>query len=118
MAADPGSATPDEREEGTFVLATWPYLLDAGRLQDGEPHLAGTAREPRAYLSANAAKTLGAEPGASVTVSSERGSITLPLAVADMPDDVVFLPTNSPGCHVRKDLAPGSGASVKVEVAS
>jgi NADH-quinone oxidoreductase subunit G len=114
----PEAPAPAQREEGQYVLATWPYLLDNGRLQDGEPHLAGTARQARAYLSANALKTLGAEPGASVTVSSERGSITLPVAVADMPDSVVFLPTNSKGCAVRTDLAPGSGAVVTVEVAS
>ena len=31
---------------GEAVLATWSQLLDAGRLQDGEPFLAGTARPP------------------------------------------------------------------------
>jgi NADH-quinone oxidoreductase subunit G len=115
--AAPSATEPAEREEGTFVLATWPHLLDNGRLQDGEPHLAGTARQARAFLSAGAAKALGADAGASVTVSSERGSITVPLAIADMPDDVEFLPTNSRDCAVRRDLAPGSGAVVKVEVA-
>ena len=29
--------------DGQAVLATWHHLLDAGRLQDGEPFLAGTA---------------------------------------------------------------------------
>jgi len=28
------------------VLATWHNLLDSGRMQDGEPNLAGTARRP------------------------------------------------------------------------
>ena len=31
---------------GEAVLAGWRMLLDAGRLQDGEPYLAGTARTP------------------------------------------------------------------------
>ena len=31
---------------GEAVLAGWRMLLDDGRLQDGEPHLAGTARTP------------------------------------------------------------------------
>ena len=35
-------------------------LLDAGRLQDGEPHLAGTARPPVARLSAATAAEIGA----------------------------------------------------------
>ena len=108
----------DDAAEGEWTLATWPYLLDAGRLQDGEPHLAGTARAARAFVSAASLKELGVEPGADVTVSSDRGSVTLPVEVADMPDRVVFLPTNSRGCAVRTDLAPGSGARVKVEAAS
>jgi NADH-quinone oxidoreductase subunit G len=116
-APDPAEAAPLP-EEGGAVLATWPYLLDSGRLQDGEPNLAGTARSARAYVSATTAKEAGVEPGASVTVSSERGSITLPLAVAEMPDRVVFLPTNSTGCAVRRDLAPGAGAVVTLKAAT
>ena len=104
-------------DAGQAVLATWPWLLDSGRMQDGEPHLAGTARSPRAFVSATTAKEIGAEPGQDVTVSTERGSVTLPLAVAEMPDRVVFLPSNSPGSHVRRDLAPGSGAVVSLAVA-
>ena len=37
---------------GEAVLAGWRMLLDAGRLQDGEPYLAGTARTPVVRLSA------------------------------------------------------------------
>ena len=37
---------------GQAVLASWRMLLDNGRLQDGEPHLAGTAHRPVARLSA------------------------------------------------------------------
>ncbi len=37
---------------GTALLATWHNLLDAGRLQDGEPNLAGTARAAVALMSA------------------------------------------------------------------
>jgi NADH-quinone oxidoreductase subunit G len=113
----PAPAAPASREDGSAILATWPYLLDEGRLQDGEPYLAGTARSPRVHLSATTAKEIGATDGAGVTVSSERGSITLPLEVADLPDGVVFVPANSRDSHVRRDLAPGSGAVVKVEVA-
>ncbi|HVF03984.1 MAG TPA: NADH-quinone oxidoreductase subunit G [Frankiaceae bacterium] len=114
-AVDGTVPPPPQREEGTFVLATWPYLLDNGRLLDGEPHLAGTARQSRAFLSAAAAEAVGVKPGDDVTVTGDRGSITLPLAVADMPDNVVFLPTNSQGSVVRRDLAAGYGATVRVE---
>ena len=43
---------------GTFVLATWATLLDAGRMQDGEPFLAGTA--PLAVARLSAASAAGA----------------------------------------------------------
>ena len=33
-------------------LATWRQLLDSGRMQDGEPSLAGTARPAVARMSA------------------------------------------------------------------
>src|SRR5690348_2671225 len=33
-----------DRPPGTALLATWHQLLDSGRMQDGEPALAGTAR--------------------------------------------------------------------------
>jgi NADH-quinone oxidoreductase subunit G len=116
--AEPGAAGAETgAEPGSAVLATWPYLLDQGRLQDGEPHLAGTARAARAFVSATTAKEAGVEPGGSVTVSSERGSVTLPVAIGDMPDGVVFLPTNSTGSHVRRDLAAGSGARVTLKAA-
>ncbi len=36
---------------GQALLASWRMLLDAGRLQDGEPYLAGTARRPVVRLS-------------------------------------------------------------------
>ena len=79
-------------------------LLDAGRLQDGEPHLAGTARPPVARLSAATAAEIGAADGDSVTVRTDRGAITLPLEITDMPDRVVWLPLNSPGIAVHAQL--------------
>jgi NADH-quinone oxidoreductase subunit G len=115
--ADVSPEPSPKLEDGTAVLATWPWLLDRGRLQDGEPHLAGTARTAQAFLSATTAKELGVVDGAQVTVSSDRGSITLPVATVDMPDRVVFLPTNSDGSQVRRDLAPHSGVVVKVAAA-
>ena len=71
-----------------------------GRLQDGEPHLAGTAHQPVARLSAATAAEIGAAEGDLVTVSTDRGAITLPLVITDMPDGTVWLPLNSPGSAV------------------
>ena len=100
---------------GEAVLTGWRLLLDCGRLQDGEPHLAGTARAPVARLSAESAAEIGAADGEKVTVSTSRGSITLPLAVTDMPDHVVWLPLNSSGSAVYPQLGVTAGSVVRIE---
>jgi NADH-quinone oxidoreductase subunit G len=108
------AAEPAAPDTGQAVLATWPQLLDAGRLQDGEPYLAGTARPPRARLSAATAAELGLAEGEEVSVSDGRGTITLPLEIADLPDRVVWLPTHSEGSKVRDQLGVDAGAVVRV----
>ena len=54
------AARPAAPGIGEAVLSTWRMLLDAGRLQDGEPHLAGTARPPVVRLSAATAAEIRA----------------------------------------------------------
>jgi NADH-quinone oxidoreductase subunit G len=103
-------------DQGSAVLAGWRMLLDAGRLQDGEPHLAGTARPPVARLSPLTAARIGAVEGRPVTVATPRGSITLPLAITDMPEQVVWLPLNSPGSRVHSTLAASPGDVVAISV--
>jgi NADH-quinone oxidoreductase subunit G len=96
-------------------------LIDDGRMQDGEPHLAGTRKLPRLHLSEATAAALGVGPGDLVTVgsgSAESGTITLPLVVADLPDGVVWLPTSSPSSHVREQLGAAHGDIVKVAAAA
>ncbi|HEX4791022.1 MAG TPA: NADH-quinone oxidoreductase subunit G [Actinospica sp.] len=100
---------------GQAVLATWHQLLDDGRLQDGEKYLAGTARRPVARLSAATAAEIGAAEGEYVTVGTDAGSVTLPLELATLPDRVVWLPTNSPGSHVRATLSADTGAIVTLQ---
>jgi NADH-quinone oxidoreductase subunit G len=102
---------------GEAVLATWRMLLDAGRLQDGEPHLAGTARRPVARVSAATAAEVGVADGAGLVVSSGRGSVTLPLEITEMPDRVVWVPQNSPGSRVSLDLGARAGDVVTVTAA-
>jgi NADH-quinone oxidoreductase subunit G len=99
-------------EAGEAVLATWNLLLDQGRLQDGEPYLAGTARLACARMSAGTAAEAGVSDGDKVTVATERGSLTLPVEVTEMPDRVVWLPTNSAGSAVRAQLVAGHGTRV------
>ena len=102
---------------GQAVLATWRMLLDAGRMQDGEPHLAGTARAPVARLSPRTAHELAVSEGEPVTVSTDRGAITLPCAITEMPERVVWLPQNSPGSAVNATLAAAAGDLVQLAAA-
>jgi NADH-quinone oxidoreductase subunit G len=95
------------------LLATWHQLLDAGRMQDGEPYLAATARPVVARVSPVSAAEAGLHDGDKVTVESALGSVTVPLDVTEkMADGVVWLPTNSPGSAVRADLGAGHGSRV------
>jgi NADH-quinone oxidoreductase subunit G len=105
---------PSQPGRGEAVLAGWRMLLDAGRLQDGEPFLAGTAHPPVARLSAATAGEIGAVEADLVTVSTDRGEIMLPLAVTEMADRVVWLPLNSAGSAVHQQLAVTAGAVVSI----
>lgn len=97
------------------VLAGWRMLLDGGRLQDGEPYLAGTARPAVARLSPSTANAIGAADGRPLTVSTADGSVTLPLEVTAMADGVVWLPLNSPASAVHRDLGVTVGAVVRIQ---
>lgn len=97
--------------DGEAVLASWKLMLDNGRLQDFEPHLAGTAHRAVARISAATAEALGG--GQTLVLTGPDGSLTLPFAVADMPDKVVWIPTNSTDCHVR-DLGVSAGDIVQL----
>ncbi|MDP9436747.1 MAG: NADH-quinone oxidoreductase subunit G, partial [Actinomycetota bacterium] len=108
------AAQPPTPRAGEALLATWHWLLDDGVMQDGEPFLAGTAKKPRLHLSPGTAAEVGVQPGELVTVSTDRGSLTLPLVLADLPDRVVWVPTRTPDAAVRRDLAASSGALVRI----
>jgi hypothetical protein len=99
---------------GEAVLTGWRMLLDAGRLQDGEPYLAGTGRLPVARLSVTTAAEIGAVGGDPVTVATAGGTVTLPLEITDMPHRVVWLPLNSTGSSVYTQLAVSAGAVVQI----
>src|SRR5262252_880919 len=97
---------------GEAVLATWHQLIDTGRMQDGEPFLAGTARPAVAVMSAGTAGEAGTADGGKVTVTTAQGAITVGVRVQDMPDRVVWLPTHADGCEVRRELGAGNGSLV------
>ena len=106
-APDVSSASGDD----SVALATWKLMLDNGSLQDGEKYLRATARTPVCRVSRAAYAALGAM----VTLTGDRGSVTMPTEPCDdLAPDTVWVPTNSTGHGVLADLAsPGSGVRVK-----
>ncbi|MFI6077591.1 NADH-quinone oxidoreductase subunit G [Actinoplanes sp. NPDC051343] len=111
--SDTAGALP-EPGAGEAVLATWHHLIDEGSLLDGDAVLAGTARPPLVRIGKDLAESLGVADGEAVTVSTDRGGITLPAAITDLPPQVVWLPTNSPGSTLRRSLGVTSGAVVRL----
>ncbi|WP_439031226.1 NADH-quinone oxidoreductase subunit G [Gordonia terrae] len=108
----PSQTPTSQPASGQAVLASWHMLLDDGRLQEGEPHLAGTARRPVARLSATTAAEAGIAPvdaASRLRVSTADGSITLPVEITAMPDRVVWLPLHSAGSHVHAALRAQAG---------
>jgi NADH-quinone oxidoreductase subunit G len=61
-------------------------------------------------MSAQAAAAVGD----TVTVSGPAGSVTLPVEPGEVIDGVVWLPMNSPGCHIHADLGVVPGSAVRL----
>ena len=97
--------------QGEALLATHKPMLDAGRLQDGATMLAGSARRPVVFASRATVAGLGIDEGEELTLTTQRGSITLPLQFADLPDGVVWVPECSQGSIVHESLG-NFGSSV------
>ncbi len=113
MPATP-PASPPSPGAGRAILAGWRMLLDNGRLQDGEPNLAGTARTAVARLSSATASENGMAEGDPVTVGTDWGAVTLPLEISDLPDRVVWLPMNSGASEVHDRLGVTAGDVVTI----
>ncbi|HEY3751220.1 MAG TPA: NADH-quinone oxidoreductase subunit G [Pseudonocardiaceae bacterium] len=116
VSTDVEPATAKTAGVGEAILATWRQLLDNGSMQDGEPHLAATAKTPVVRLNAITAAGLGVVFGELVTVYTEHDSVTLPAFEADLPADVVWLPANSGPVSVHR-LGVGHGDLVGVRAA-
>ena len=95
-------------------LTTHKPMLDAGRLQDGEPFLAATALRPIARVGTDLAQRLSLAAGQEVTVATAAGSITLPAVVGGVSDGTVWLPECSAGSTVHQTLGAGHGSQVTV----
>jgi NADH-quinone oxidoreductase subunit G len=115
--AAPAAGPAGARGRGGLAvrLAAWRQLLDGGRMTDGEPALAGTARSAVARMSAATAAAAGVADGDKVIVATDRGSVTVPVEVVPMADHVVWLPAAGTGGHrstVRAELGAGHGSTV------
>ncbi len=108
------SDAPAHPGPGEAVLASWRLLLDMGVMQRGEPYLAGTRKPSVARISAATAAGIGVPDGQNVTVSTDHGAITLPVEVTEMPDGIVWLPTNSPESRVTATLRAIPGDTVRL----
>ena len=109
QAFTPAAAdAPVAAGQGQVLVASHKPMIDAGRLQDGAPWLAGSARRPVLLASAATLAAAGIAPGADATLETERGTITLPAAVADLPDSVAWVPECSTGSVIHDNLG-GAG---------
>jgi NADH-quinone oxidoreductase subunit G len=87
-----------------WSLSSHRDLLDAGALQLGEENLAKTARDAVAKINATSAAELGVKAGDAITISTERGSLTLPVAITNAADKSVSVPRNSQNSQVINSL--------------
>ena len=114
-APDVAPGAPAVPKVGQAVLATWHLLLDAGRGQDGEAYLSGTAHRAHARLSPVTAAATGLRDGGHVRVSTSAGALVLPLRVdPSVVDGVVWVPTRSRRSEVRARLGAGAGDLVGI----
>ncbi len=110
VAAKPATISGDK-----LLLTSWRQLLDLGSLQMGEANLAGTARKAVAYISEGRAAKIGVSEGDLVKISSEQGSINLPVAIAQMSDENIWAPRNSEGSQLISTLGFVSGEVTAVK---
>ena len=109
----PFTPTQPAATQAGIRLDTWRLLLDLGVMQEGDPHLAATARPTVARMSSTTARENGISDSA--RIEGPEGSVTLPVEIDEsMVDNVVWVPMNSEGCRVYRDLGLGYGHVVRV----
>lgn len=96
------------------LLDTWKQLIDDGRGQDGQVEYKMTARPAVIKASAATLAAASIKPGDIATISTAHGSVSLTTQVADMADDVVWVPTNN-GSHITSVLGVSMGQPVTLK---
>ncbi|HZK36516.1 MAG TPA: molybdopterin-dependent oxidoreductase, partial [Aeromicrobium sp.] len=108
---------PVKAKKGQVILDTWCLMIDDGRSADGQPEYKSTARQPVLRASDATLAAAGAKSGDNVTLSTTAGKLTLTSESADLPDGVVWAPSNSGGLSLRRHLGAGYGDTVKLKAA-
>ncbi len=106
---------PIKAKKGTAVLDTWRLMIDDARGQDGQEQYLATARPAVVRASSATLAAVGVEAGDAVTLSTTSGEVSFPAEIADLPDGVIWAPTNSAGTSLRRNLAAGYGDVVSFE---
>jgi NADH-quinone oxidoreductase subunit G len=117
-SAGPVASTPhtsgSPAGEAGFRLATWKPMIGDGPMQDGDPAYRASAPVPTILVSSATHRRLHLTERPHVAVSTAKGSVHLPVDVADLDDDVVFVPNGTAGINVARDLGAGPGSIVQV----
>jgi NADH-quinone oxidoreductase subunit G len=103
------ASVKDSTSGDKLNLSSWRLLLDLGTLQDGEANLAGTARKASAHISNSRASKLGVKVGDLISISTDFGSIELPVEISEMSENDIWVPRNSIGSQVIASLGFVSG---------
>jgi NADH-quinone oxidoreductase subunit G len=95
-----------------LALATWKQLVGHGSLMDDADTLLSTARPAVARISPETHEVL--RGATDVTLTGDRGQVTLPVEITDLPAGVVWVPANAwPGGVFATLAGPGGSVSVK-----
>lgn len=100
----------------TMTLVSWRLLLDLGTLQLGEKNLAGTAKEARAHISPTRAQQLGITESDSVLITTDRGSVQLPVSIRAIADNLIWVPRNSENSQTIPHLGLTGGTVTVTKV--
>lgn len=93
----------------SVVIDTWHQLIDDGRCQDGATAYRATARPAVLRVSEETLALAGLQGATEVVVSTSRGEQVFPVELADLPESVIWIPSNSSGVHVRSAIGCGYG---------
>jgi NADH-quinone oxidoreductase subunit G len=98
-----------------LTLSSHRSLLDCGTLQNGEEHLAQTARAAKAYISKNTADNLKVTDQDQLIISTSKGSITLPVAIVSAADNSITVMRNSINSQLINSLGLVGGEVMAVK---